>query len=179
MNTDALLEIKDLKISFPLDEGVVQAVQGVSLTIRRGEVLGVVGESGCGKTVTAQSILRIIPPPGRIDAGQILFRPPGAPGPNGAVDLAQLAPTGPQIRAIRGLIAAAMQVLNCGSMWSIDSRMPASGCARSASPKQPQTASSPTATISASSPGDASGPASWRMDSVMDAAFVFLQSATN
>src|SRR5215217_8214950 len=74
MNTPPLLEIKDLHISFPLDEGTVQAVAGVSLSIQPGKVMGVVGESGCGKTVTAQSILRIIPPPGRISGGQILFR---------------------------------------------------------------------------------------------------------
>src|SRR6266545_2051009 len=100
MPDDALLEIKDLKIGFPLDEGLVRAVEGVSLTVHRGEVLGVVGESGCGKTVTAQSILRIIPPPGRIDSGQILFRPPGAPASsNGhnALDIAQMDPTGRQI----------------------------------------------------------------------------------
>jgi peptide/nickel transport system ATP-binding protein len=100
-----LLEIKDLKISFPLDEGVVRAVEGVSLTVRRGEVLGVVGESGCGKTVTAQSILRIIPAPGRIDSGQILFRPAGtAVSSNGksVIDIASISPTGRQIREIRG-----------------------------------------------------------------------------
>ena len=105
MNDDVLLEIKDLKISFPLDEGVVRAVEGVNLTVRRGEVLGVVGESGCGKTVTAQSILRIIPPPGRIESGQILFRPTATSTPagaNGAIDIARLSPTGRQIREIRG-----------------------------------------------------------------------------
>ena len=75
MDNNMLLEIKDLRVSFPLDEGTVHAVEGVDLTIRRGEVLGVVGESGCGKSITAHSILRIIPPPGRIDAGQILFHP--------------------------------------------------------------------------------------------------------
>jgi peptide/nickel transport system ATP-binding protein len=101
MSDDALLEIKDLKISFPLDEGDVRAVVGVNLRVRPGEVLGVVGESGCGKTVTAQSILRIIPPPGRIEAGQILFRPPGSNG-KGVVDLARLDPTGSEIRKIRG-----------------------------------------------------------------------------
>ena len=54
--SDALLEIKDLTVSFPLAEGVVRAVEGLNLTISRGEVLGVVGESGCGKTVAAQSV---------------------------------------------------------------------------------------------------------------------------
>ncbi len=101
MNDDVLLEIKGLKISFPLDEGMVRAVEGLNLTIRRGEVVGVVGESGCGKTVAAQSILRIIPAPGRIDAGQILFRPSGAPA-DSVVDIARLNPTGRQIRDIRG-----------------------------------------------------------------------------
>jgi peptide/nickel transport system ATP-binding protein len=105
MDNKVLLEIKDLWVSFPLDEGNVQAVAGVSLTVRRSEVLGVVGESGCGKTVTAQSVLRIIPPPGRIEAGQILFHPAGSPvgaNGNGAVDLARLSPTGSEIRQIRG-----------------------------------------------------------------------------
>ena len=104
MDNNALLEIKDLEISFPLDEGDVRAVVGVSLQVRPGEVLGVVGESGCGKTVTAQSVLRILATPGRIDSGQILFHPPGSSDANGngVVDLASLNPTGPEIRNIRG-----------------------------------------------------------------------------
>ena len=102
MDNEVLLEIKDLKISFPLDEGMVRAVEGVDLTVRRGEVLGVVGESGCGKTVTAQSILRIIPAPGRIDSGQILFHPPGASNGHSVVDIAKVSPTGREIREIRG-----------------------------------------------------------------------------
>ena len=99
MDNEVLLEIKDLKISFPLDEGLVRAVEGVDLTVHRGEVLGVVGESGCGKTVTAQSVLRIIPPPGRIDSGQILFHPPGS---QSVVDIAKVSPTGSEILDIRG-----------------------------------------------------------------------------
>ena len=104
MDNNVLLEIKDLRVSFPLDEGTVRAVEGVDLTIRRGEVLGVVGESGCGKSVTAHSVLRIIPPPGQIDSGQILFHPSGqsSVNGNGAVDLARLNPTGSEIRNIRG-----------------------------------------------------------------------------
>ena len=104
MDNSVLLEIKDLRVSFPLDEGTVRAVEGVDLTMRRGEVLGVVGESGCGKSITAHSVLRIIPQPGRIDSGQILFHrpePSGANG-NGVVDLARLDPTGSEIRSIRG-----------------------------------------------------------------------------
>ncbi|HEX5807635.1 MAG TPA: ABC transporter ATP-binding protein, partial [Anaerolineales bacterium] len=104
MDNDLLLEIKDLRVSFPLDEGLVRAVEGVNLTIRRGEVLGVVGESGCGKSVTAHSVLRILQPPGQIDGGQILFHRPGLSNVkgNGAVDLTRLNPTGPEIRDIRG-----------------------------------------------------------------------------
>jgi len=69
-----LLEIKGLKTHFATDDGIVQAVDGVDLSINRGETLCVVGESGCGKTVTAMSILKLIAmPPGRIVAGQIIF----------------------------------------------------------------------------------------------------------
>ncbi|MCP4689440.1 MAG: ABC transporter ATP-binding protein [Desulfobacterales bacterium] len=69
-----ILEVSDLSVSFDLLEGVVPAAAGIDMTLRRGEVLGVVGESGCGKSVTARSIMRIIPtPPGRIDSGRILF----------------------------------------------------------------------------------------------------------
>ena len=70
-----LLEIRGLQTEFVTDDGVVRAVDGVDLTIDRGETLGVVGESGCGKTVTALSVLKLIPmPPGRIVGGQILWR---------------------------------------------------------------------------------------------------------
>ncbi len=105
MNTNSLLEIQDLRVSFPLDEGTVQAVAGVNLAIQPGQVLGIVGESGCGKTVTAQSLLRIIPPPGRIDGGTILFRSSKQSG-NGKdeniVDLAKLNPKSEMMRRIRG-----------------------------------------------------------------------------
>jgi peptide/nickel transport system ATP-binding protein len=72
---EALLEIRDLKTHFRSDEGMVHAVDGVDLTIGRGETLCVVGESGSGKTVTALSVLKLIPmPPGRIVSGEILWR---------------------------------------------------------------------------------------------------------
>ena len=71
---DPILEVMDLSVSFHLLEGVVPAVTGVDLVLNAGEVLGVVGESGCGKSVTAKSVLRIIPtPPGSIDSGRALF----------------------------------------------------------------------------------------------------------
>jgi peptide/nickel transport system ATP-binding protein len=93
-----LLEVRDLRVHFPLDEGTVRAVDGLSYSLRRGRTLGVVGESGCGKTVTAQSILGIVPRPGRIVSGEIIYHPSDGPG----IDLARLDPFGARIRAIRG-----------------------------------------------------------------------------
>jgi len=70
-----LLEVRNLRTVFDTDDGQVQAVNGVSFEVRPGETLGVVGESGCGKSVTAFSILRLIPsPPGRIVGGEVLLR---------------------------------------------------------------------------------------------------------
>jgi oligopeptide/dipeptide ABC transporter ATP-binding protein len=72
--TETILDIRDLSIDFHGDEGVVRAVDGVSFTIQRGEILGLVGESGAGKTLTSEAILRLIRcPPGRI-TGEILYR---------------------------------------------------------------------------------------------------------
>jgi peptide/nickel transport system ATP-binding protein len=89
---EPLLEVKGLKTHFFTDEGVVRAVDGIDLTIHKGETLGVVGESGCGKSVTALSVMRLIPqPPGRIVQGQILY--------NGK-NLLDLPPA--QMRKIRG-----------------------------------------------------------------------------
>ena len=71
---DRLLDVKNLKTYFFTDEGVVRAVDGVDLYINQGETLGVVGESGCGKSVTALSIMKLIPqPPGKIVEGEILY----------------------------------------------------------------------------------------------------------
>lgn len=68
-----LLEVIDLKTHFPTREGLVRAVDGVSFHLDRGELLGVVGESGCGKSMTALSIMRLIAPPGKIVSGEIRF----------------------------------------------------------------------------------------------------------
>jgi peptide/nickel transport system ATP-binding protein len=98
MSSDqSLLEIKDLKTYFMLDEGVSKAVDGVSLTLEKGKTLGIVGESGCGKSVTARSILQIVGAGSRIVDGQILFRRDGD-----VVDLARLNPGGDEIREVRG-----------------------------------------------------------------------------
>ncbi len=70
---DRLLEVKGLQTSFHTSDGVVRAVTGVDFHVDRGEVMGLVGESGCGKSVTSLSIMRLIVPPGRIEAGEVLF----------------------------------------------------------------------------------------------------------
>ena len=74
MESELLLEVKDLKTYFFLEQGVSRALDGISFDIRKGETLGVVGESGCGKSLTALSVMRQVPsPPGRIVGGEILF----------------------------------------------------------------------------------------------------------
>ncbi|MGA7325270.1 MAG: ABC transporter ATP-binding protein [Rhodomicrobium sp.] len=73
--TSPILDIRGLKVHFKTDDGIVQAVDGIDLTIGRGETVGVVGESGCGKTVTAMAVLKLIAmPPGLIAGGQILWQ---------------------------------------------------------------------------------------------------------
>ncbi len=97
---DTLLELRNLRVKFPLREGTIRAVDGVSLQVRRGRTLGVIGESGSGKSVMAQAVLRLTPPPGVITDGEILLH--GAAGmQQDVVDLAQVAPSGPEIRAVR------------------------------------------------------------------------------
>jgi peptide/nickel transport system ATP-binding protein len=68
-----LLEVKDLRTHFPTRAGLVKAVDGVSFYVDRGELLGLVGESGCGKSITALSVMRLIAPPGKIVSGEIIF----------------------------------------------------------------------------------------------------------
>src|SRR5882762_3933 len=101
---EVLLSVRNLKTYFPQDEGTVKAVDGVSFDLYPGATLGIVGESGCGKSVTARSILRIVDRPGRIVDGEIRFRRP-APDETETghvVDLAKLAPNGSEMRSIRG-----------------------------------------------------------------------------
>ncbi|HEX4883424.1 MAG TPA: ABC transporter ATP-binding protein [Casimicrobiaceae bacterium] len=93
-----LLSVRNLRTSFFQDEGVTKAVDGASFDVLPGKTLGIVGESGCGKSVTAQSILRIVDDPGRIEAGEILLtRADGS-----TVDLVRLKRDGREMRAIRG-----------------------------------------------------------------------------
>ena len=83
----SLLEIQNLSTFFYIEEGVVQSVRNVDLQIRRGETLALVGESGCGKSVTALSVLRLVPtPPGKFETGNILFDGTGHLLQNGKTD---------------------------------------------------------------------------------------------
>ena len=92
-----VLSVRDLKVHFFMDEGVVKAVDGVSFDVFPGQVFGIVGESGCGKSVAMKAILRIVEPPGRIVSGEILLRRDGT-----VQDLARLDPRGREMRSIRG-----------------------------------------------------------------------------
>jgi len=100
MPTDAkpLLSVRNLRTSFFQDEGTTKAVDGASFDVLPGKTLGIVGESGCGKSVTAQSILRIVDHPGRIVEGEIILtRADGT-----EIDLVKLKADGREMRAIRG-----------------------------------------------------------------------------
>ena len=97
-NENLILNVKDLHVHFHLAEGLLKAVDGVDFVVRRGKTLGMVGESGCGKSVTAQAILRIVPKPG-VSGGKILFR---NQRDGEVIDLARLDPFGHEIRNVRG-----------------------------------------------------------------------------
>ncbi|MHB8104427.1 MAG: ABC transporter ATP-binding protein [Dehalococcoidales bacterium] len=90
----ALLDVQDLKTYFHTEYGLVKAVDGISWHVNRGEILGLVGESGCGKSVSILSVMQLIPtPPGEIVSGKVMFD---------GVDLLEYEANGPQMRAIRG-----------------------------------------------------------------------------
>ena len=98
MENNTLIEVQGLKTYFFTDEGIVKAVDGVDFSIRKGKTLCVVGESGCGKSITARSIMRLIEAPGRIVAGSIML----AGKDNSEIDITALSPKGKEIRQIRG-----------------------------------------------------------------------------
>ncbi len=98
---EPILSVRDLHTEFVANEGIIRAVDGVSFDVFEGRTLGVVGESGCGKSVTARSILGIVEKPGRVTGGQILLRRAHDPkGDNAPVDLLKLSPKA--MRDIRG-----------------------------------------------------------------------------
>lgn len=94
-----LLSIQNLQTYFNTSLGTVHAVDGVSLDVKRGETVGLVGESGCGKSITARSILGIVPPPGAIVGGNILY---SANSTGQTVNLAELDPKSSLLRSFRG-----------------------------------------------------------------------------
>ncbi|MGB2822102.1 MAG: ABC transporter ATP-binding protein [Phycisphaerae bacterium] len=97
-DNDLILDVRDLTVRFHRDEGIVRPLNGVSFRIRSGRSVGIVGESGCGKTMTAYCLLRILPPGGRITSGHIHFRKR-----NGArIDLAAVDSGSKEMKAIRG-----------------------------------------------------------------------------
>jgi peptide/nickel transport system ATP-binding protein len=95
---DNVLEVSDLRVEFPTKLGLVRAVNGVSFEVPRGKVLGVVGESGCGKSVTAFSVMQLVPPPGRIAGGAITLRPANKP----PINILDLGRNSDEMRAVRG-----------------------------------------------------------------------------
>ncbi len=93
-----LLTVRGLRTSFPLDRGVLKAVDGVDFDIACGETAALIGESGSGKSMFAHSLLQVLPKPGRIDGGAIILHRPGAP----PTDIAALPRNSREMRAIRG-----------------------------------------------------------------------------
>ncbi len=100
---ELLVQIQDLRVEFDVRAGIVKAVDGVSFDIYRGQTLGVIGESGCGKSITARAILQMIPKPGRVAGGQVLYhrRAKGSTQTD-IINVSKLDPDGQTIREIRG-----------------------------------------------------------------------------
>ncbi|MFZ5881238.1 MAG: ABC transporter ATP-binding protein [Chloroflexota bacterium] len=103
---DPLIEVKDLRVEFDVRAGIVKAVDGLNLTIHRGRTLGVIGESGCGKSMTARAILNMIPKPGKITSGEIIYhrrmKHTSDEQVDDIVDLTKVHPDSKIIREIRG-----------------------------------------------------------------------------
>ena len=100
MENEVLLQVTDLRTHFFTEDGVVKAVDGVSFLVRKGRTLGIVGESGCGKSITALSILRLLDHPGRVVAGEIRFLPKSFGDYQGIIEGAGLQPEYEDIKAL-------------------------------------------------------------------------------
>lgn len=96
--SNKVLEVKDLRTFFYTDDGIIKALDGVSYTVKEQETLGIIGESGCGKSVTAQSVMRIVPPPGRTVSGTVDFYDEDGT----SRELIGMEASGKEIRSIRG-----------------------------------------------------------------------------
>ncbi|MBN2048723.1 MAG: ABC transporter ATP-binding protein [Anaerolineaceae bacterium] len=100
-----LVEIKNLKVEFDVRDGIVHALDGVSYTVNRGQTLGVIGESGCGKSVTAKCVMQMVPKPGKITNGEVIYYRKDKLNPDSPIEkinLTSLNPDGQEIRSIRG-----------------------------------------------------------------------------
>src|SRR3972149_4722612 len=102
MADNVLIQVKDLKIHFFTNEGIVRAVDGVTLNIQCGKTLGLVGESGCGKSVTARALLQIVHRPGKIVGGDIILYRKMNNSLIDEINITKLKPKGRDIRLIRG-----------------------------------------------------------------------------
>ncbi|MEA3309087.1 MAG: ABC transporter ATP-binding protein [Chloroflexota bacterium] len=103
--SEILLEVNNLKVEFDVRDGVVHAIDGVSFGIERGQTLGIIGESGCGKSMTAKAIMRMVPHPGKVVDGEILYHHRDKHGRSDEIEIiniSKLDPDGSEIRAIRG-----------------------------------------------------------------------------
>lgn len=103
---EVLIDVKDLRVEFDVRAGIVKAVDGLDLTIRRGQTVGVIGESGCGKSITARAIMRMVPKPGKVTSGQVMYYRKAKEGKKNlkdeVLDINKLPPDGDVIRQIRG-----------------------------------------------------------------------------
>ena len=101
-----LVEIKDLHVQFDVRDGIIKAVDGATFEIRRGQTVGVIGESGCGKSVTARAVMNMVPNPGKIVSGEVLYHRPvkdnGTSQRWETIRTTELDPDGDEIRRIRG-----------------------------------------------------------------------------
>ena len=100
-NPEVILDVQDVKVHFKMDEGLLKAVDGVSFQIKKGKTLGIVGESGCGKSVTSNAIFKILPKYGLVDGNIWLYEQDGKELDE-PINITKLNPTGPVIRSIRG-----------------------------------------------------------------------------
>jgi len=105
MKNELLLEVKNLKVQFDVRDGIIKAVDGATFEIRRGQTVGIIGESGCGKSVTAKAIMQMVPKPGKIVDGEVLYHRRVKTGRSDFTDIinvTELDPDGTLIRQIRG-----------------------------------------------------------------------------
>jgi oligopeptide transport system ATP-binding protein len=109
-DTAVVLDVRDLQVSFPTREGAVTALDGLSMQVSPGEIIGLVGESGCGKSTAALSFLRLVPKPGKITAGQILLD---------GQDILKLSPS-----AMRRLRGPSVAMIFQDALTALDPRMP-------------------------------------------------------